>query len=165
MDIRRFHSICYFACLLVLVGSVYLQYGMGLSPCVLCWLQRGIVGSLALVLLVRIFHNPSHRWAYWCYAAALLFLPTMGGLLAGYHVWLQHQPVQAQAQCLPSLGYLWSHVSWLEFIHRLVEQHQGCVQVMWSFLHLSIPAWLLVFYGVLGVALVWGALRYRRALR
>lgn len=145
MFLHRSYTLACLSCLLVLGGGVYFEHALGLSPCALCSIQRVIVGLLALLCFVRAFHVPLHRWVSCIYSTILFCLLTFGGSLAGYHLWLQHQPAERFKQCVPGIN-AWSQGHWWEFLQRWMEHHPGCANLDAFFLGLSIPTWLLLFY-------------------
>jgi disulfide bond formation protein DsbB len=68
------------------VGSLYLSEGIGYPPCGLCWVQRGFMYPLAVVLLVAAVlgrHGLRRGAALWALA---------GGAVAAYHVAVERFP-------------------------------------------------------------------------
>lgn len=61
------------------LGSLYLSEVEGFVPCLLCWVQRGFMYPLAVLLIVISF-RPA-RWA----APVALVLAGLGSLVAAYH--------------------------------------------------------------------------------
>ncbi|MCY4370335.1 MAG: disulfide bond formation protein B [bacterium] len=61
------------------LGSIYLSEVEGFVPCLLCWVQRGVMYPLAAFLIVVSF-RPA-RWA----APVALLVAGLGGLVAAYH--------------------------------------------------------------------------------
>ncbi len=67
-------------------GSLYFSLGAHFVPCRLCWVQRGFMYPLALLLAVG-------GWRRWAPARRLgLVLATVGGCVSVYHVVLEHNP-------------------------------------------------------------------------
>ena len=62
------------------LGSLYLSEVEGFVPCLLCWVQRGFMYPLALLLIAASLFRPT-RWA----APAALGLSSLGALTAVYH--------------------------------------------------------------------------------
>ena len=60
-------------------GSLYMSEVEGFLPCLLCWVQRGFMYPLALLLLVAAWKP--FRWS----AQIALALSALGGLVAVYH--------------------------------------------------------------------------------
>ena len=61
------------------LGSLYLSEVEGFVPCLLCWIQRGFMYPLALLLIVVALRP--FRWA----APVVLLLASLGVLTAAYH--------------------------------------------------------------------------------
>ncbi len=62
------------------LGSLYLSEVEGFVPCLLCWVQRGFMYPLALLLTAAPFLRPA-RWV----APVSLALASLGALTAVYH--------------------------------------------------------------------------------
>ena len=61
------------------LGSLYLSEVEGFIPCLLCWVQRGFMYPLALLLIVAVWKP--FRWV----AQITLGLSAVGGLVSAYH--------------------------------------------------------------------------------
>ena len=61
------------------LGSLYLSEVEGFVPCLLCWVQRGFMYPLAVLLIVAAWKP--FRWA----AQIAVALSALGGLVAVYH--------------------------------------------------------------------------------
>ena len=65
------------------LGSLYMSEAAGFEPCLLCWVQRGFMYPLALLLIAASLFRPA-RWAAWA-APLALGLSSLGALTAVYH--------------------------------------------------------------------------------
>ena len=136
-------------CALLIGAAMYLQFRENLEPCPLCILQRYayvLVGALALLaallpaLLGRIL-------------ASLAILSALTGAGVGiWHVWLQLHPPRVSA-CGPSLEYLVSNLPLGRALPRIFQGYADCTNVDWTFLHLSIPAWSVIWLVLITLAL------------
>lgn len=139
-------------CALLIGAALYLQFHEQIEPCPLCILQRYafvVVGSLALLAALL----PAFLGRI---IAALGLLAALAGAGVGaWHVWLQTHPPAVSA-CGPSLEYLVSNLPLGRALPRIFQGYADCTNIDWTFLHLSLPAWsliwLLVIATVLGVA-------------
>jgi disulfide bond formation protein DsbB len=142
-----------------LLGYAYwAQFGLGLEPCPLCILQRIALIGVTLAFLGAAAHGATGGGRYgW---AAVIALTTGSGVaLAGRHVWLQSLPPELVPACGPGLNYL---VEALPLFDALAEAFHGsgeCAEVDWRFLGLSMPAWTLACFVLLGAGGVWNNLR------
>jgi disulfide bond formation protein DsbB len=136
-------------CALIIGAALFLQFHENLEPCPLCILQRYayvLVGALALLaallpaLLGRII-------------AALALLAALTGAGVGmWHVWLQLHPPAVSA-CGPSLEYLVGNLPLGRALPRIFQGYADCTNVDWTFLHLSIPAWSVIWLVLIAITL------------
>ena len=153
---RALYLIAAAVCALLIGAAMYLQFHDNLEPCPLCILQRYayvLVGALALLaallpaLLGRI-------------VASLGVLAALAGAGVGvWHVWLQLHPPAVSA-CGPSLEYLVGNLPLGRALPRIFQGYADCTNVDWTFLHLSIPAWSVIW--LLLIAFTLGLAQTRR---
>lgn len=151
-----------FAACAALIGfAIYSQFAWGLDPCPMCIFQRLAFAALGLVFLVAGLHaprTPGFRQAY----GILGFISAAAGMaLAGRHVWLQLNPPEIPG-CLPPLSFMRETMSTTGVIRRVLTGSGDCSAVDWSFLGLSMPAWSLVWFVLLGLFFLVAAFRTRR---
>lgn len=134
--------------------ALYFQFGLGLTPCPLCIVQRLAVLLLALTGLVAAWHQPqkSGRRAY---TGLILLWCTLGASYAIRQLWLQHLPPSDHTVCAPGLGYLMALGEWTEIFHQLLYGAADCAEVAGRFLGLSIPGWTLIAFILYGAAAVY----------
>jgi disulfide bond formation protein DsbB len=147
---RALYLIVAAVCAALIGAAMYLQFHDKLEPCPLCILQRYafvLVGALALLaavlppLLGRI-------------VASLGVLAALAGAGTGaWHVWLQTHPPAVSA-CGPSLEYLVGNLPLGRALPRIFQGYADCTNVDWTFLHLSIPAWSLIWLLLIALTLV-----------
>ena len=138
--------------------ALFAQHVLLLDPCPLCVFQRVAVISLGLIFLAAALHNPSGagRFVY----AILLALAALGGAaVAGRHAWLQQLPPDQVPSCGPGLDYMLETLPFTEVLGKVFRGSGECAEIVWQFLGLSMPAWVLVWMIVLGVAGIWNNLR------
>lgn len=142
----------------MLAFAFYSQYVMGLTPCHLCIFQRVTVAALgAAFLLAAAF---SRRRASGVLFAALIALAGIATLAtAGRHVWVQMQPEGTVAACGSDLAFMLDLLPVTKVILSVFEAGGECAKVDFSFLGLSMPAWVFVLALVLTAGGVWNNLR------
>ena len=95
--------------------------------------------------------------------AALATLIALTGLAtiatAGRHVWIQMQPAGSVPACGADLAFMVDVFPLTEVILKVFEAGGECAKVDWSFLGLSMPAWVLAIAVALTAAGVWVNLR------
>jgi disulfide bond formation protein DsbB len=149
---RALYLIVAVVCALLIGAAMYLQFHENLEPCPLCILQRYayvLVGVLALIAALL----PAFLGRI---VASLGIVSALTGAGVGvWHVWLQLHPPAVSA-CGPSLEYLVGNLPLGRALPRIFQGYADCTNVDWTFLHLSIPAWsviwLLLIAFTLGVA-------------
>ena len=156
---RRVLNLVGFAVCAGLMGfALYAQHVLLLQPCPLCVLQRVAVISLGIVFLVAALHNTAGlgRIIY----AVLLGLAVAGGaIVAGRHAWLQQLPPDQVPACGPGLDYMLETFSLGETMNMVFSGSGECAEIVWQFLGLSMPAWVLLWLFGLGAAGVWNNVR------
>jgi len=135
--------------MLVLLVSFYLQYGEGLAPCPLCLMQRFMMFGL-LFLALRGLLGFAKRRA--CVLVCFELLFSAGGVFfAARQLWLQSLPAAETGMCLPGIESLMHKLPWQDVIHAFVwGSSTGCGEVDWTFLGFSMPAWSVVYFGLIG---------------
>ena len=148
-----------FACCAGLMGfALYAQHVLLLDPCPLCVLQRMATIAVGAVLLLAALHNPA-GWGRRVYAA-LVFLTAGSGLaVAGWHWRLQNLPASEVPACGPGLDYMLDNFPLFDALSMVFKGSGECADVVWSFLGLSMPAWVAVWMIGLGAAGIWNNLR------
>ncbi len=135
-----------FACCAGLLGyAYYAQYVQGLEPCNLCIIQRVFFYALGIVALIAAIHGPGNtgRKVYAVFAS----LAALGGLLVAWrHVWMQGLPEDQIPDCGPGLNYMLDVMPMSEVWHNLFYGSGSCADINWTFMGLSMPAWVLVWF-------------------
>ena len=156
---RRALSFAGFVICAGLMGfALYAQHVLLLDPCPLCVLQRVATIAVGVVFLVAALHNPA-GWGRRVYAG--LFFVTAGGgaAVAGWHWRLQNLPPSEVPACGPGLDYMLENFPISQALSMVFKGSGECADVVWSFLGLSMPAWVLVWMVGLGAAGIWNQLR------
>lgn len=141
-------------CLIIFSASVFIQNHFGLAPCPLCMLQRFVMIGIGMVLLLWLIHCPKN-WQRFVYGGLSLLLSAAGIGLATRQVWIQHQPADIHASCLPGLSYLFQHMSFGKALKLALHGSQECGSVHWSLLGLSLAGWSLLVFIVLFFLSIW----------
>lgn len=154
--------VLYFAGFLCCVGlmsfALFAQHVLLLDPCPLCVLQRVAVISIGIVFLISALHNPQ-GWGRRAYAAILAVVAIAGAGVAGWHLRLQNLPPSEVPACGPGLDYMLDNFTLGDALQMVFKGSGECADVVWSFLGLSMPAWVFIAVAGLGVTGVWNYLR------
>lgn len=156
---RRILNLAGFAaCAGLMAYALYAEYALMLEPCPLCVFQRVAVILLGLVLLLAALHHPSGSGRT-VYAALTAVAAAGGAVVAGRHVWLQHLPPDQVPACGPGFEYIMERFPLSEALRMVFTGSGECAVSDWSFLGLSMPAWVLIWVVIIGAAGVWNNLR------
>jgi len=142
------------ACAAMMGFALYAQYEWRLEPCPLCVFQRVALIALGIVFLFAGIH-PAGRIGRRVYAILLAVSSISGFGVAGRHVWLQTLPKDQVPACGPGLDFMFDTFPVLEVLSMVLSGSGECAEVTWRFLGLTMPAWLLVCFAILGGWGVW----------
>lgn len=156
---RRIVNFAGFAVCCGLMGfALFAQHVLLLDPCPLCVFQRVAVISIGVIFLVAALHNP-HGAGRIVYAVLLVVAAGAGAAVAGRHAWLQQLPPDQVPSCGPGLDYMLDTLPFTEVLSNVFSGSGECAEIVWQFLGLSMPAWVLVWMIAIGVAGLWNNLR------
>ncbi|HEU4517275.1 MAG TPA: disulfide bond formation protein B [Steroidobacteraceae bacterium] len=148
---RPANALLALACAASLAYAFYAQYGLGLVPCHLCVFQRVTLAALGVAFLVAAFvSQPGRRGAFSAVLITLAGLATAA--TAARHVWIQMQPAGSVPACGADLAFMMDVFPLTEVILKVFSAGGECAAVDWSFLGLSMPAWVLILAVVLTAA-------------
>ncbi len=75
-----------------------------------------------------------------------------GAGIAGWHVYIQITP--NPPACGPGLDYLVDSFGYLGALSRIFTGSGECAEINWAFLGLSMPAWVFIWFVILGAVAV-----------
>jgi protein dithiol:quinone oxidoreductase len=134
----------------VLGTSFYLQYIEALSPCPLCLMQRGMTVLILCFSFLGMFSSkpPRRRMI----VGLVSFFAFAGAFFAVRQLWLQSLPVVDTGMCLPGIETLIYKLPWHEVLHAFVwGGSTGCGEITWTFVGLSMAAWSLMYFSLIGI--------------
>jgi protein dithiol:quinone oxidoreductase len=157
---RSGNALGFVVCAGLMAYALYAQYVLGLAPCPLCIFQRIATIVTGIVFLVAAIHNPRGNGAR--VYGALIALAALGGvLISARHIWIQAQPPGTVAACGADLDYLLDIMPVTEVISKVLTGSGECGKIDWTFLGLSMPWWVAISLGALGL---WALLvNYRKS--
>ncbi len=148
----------FLACVMALGAALYSQYVLDLRPCHLCIFQRVTVAAMGLAFLAAALHSAGRlRGAIYAALIGIAGLATLG--TSGRHVWLQMQPPGSIPSCGADLDFMLEVFPLSEVILKVFKAGGECAKVDFTFLGLSLPAWVFVFALVATAGGVWVNLR------
>ena len=147
---RRLANVAGVAIIAALMGyALYEEHVVGLEACPLCILQRMAIIALGLVFAVAALHAPRGVGAR-VYGGFGVLVALVGMGISGWHVRLQNLPPAEVPACGPGYDYIMSTFGWLDGLSMIFTASGECAEVNWSFLGLSMPAWVFVWFVALG---------------
>jgi disulfide bond formation protein DsbB len=134
-------------CMGLLAYAYYAQYIQGYNPCPLCIFQRVALFPLAAVFVVAGIHNPTGATSR-IYSGLGILAALLGAFTSGWHVYVQYTP--NPPACLASLEVVMQANPFFDALVRVFQNAGDCTQIDWSFLGLSMPIWVLLWFIALG---------------
>jgi len=151
----------FIACAGLIGYALYSQFHDGLLPCPLCIFQRVAFALLGLVFLIGGLHAPTASSGRRVYGVLAVLASMVGVAVAGNHVRLQHLPPNQVPACGPGLDYMLDAMPISGVVRKVMTGSGECANVDWSFLGLSMPAWSLLWFVLLGGWAAYVAFRRR----
>lgn len=152
----------FLACVGMMGYALYAEHRLLMEPCPLCVFQRMAVISLGIVFVLAALHNPRTSVGRYLYTGAMVLAAGAGIGVAGRHVWLQSLPADKVPACGPGFGYIIDSFPLSDALKMIFTGSGECATIDWSFLGLSMPAWVLICVVALGAVGVWNNLRNDR---
>lgn len=138
------------ACAGMLAYAFYAERVLGLEPCPLCMFQRVGIAAMGLAFLLAALHAPIGPGRFF-------YVLLVGGAAAGTaavairHVYVQALPPGTVPACGATLDFMMETFPLLEVVRQVLTGGGECAKIDWSFLGLSMPAWVLVASLLLGL--------------
>jgi disulfide bond formation protein DsbB len=146
---RKGNLLGFLACAGLMSYALFCQYGLHLTPCPLCILQRIAVIAAGLLFLVAALHDPKDVGAR-IYGVLIDLAALAGIVVAARHVWIIAQPPGTVAECGASVEYMMDVLPMHEVLSKIFKGSGECAKIDWQFLGLNMPAWVLMSLVVLG---------------
>ncbi len=147
----------FLACAGMMGFALYAQYVMMLDPCPLCVFQRIATILTGVVFLVAALHDPGKTGGR-IYAVLVLLTAGFGFGVASWHVHLQNLPADQVPSCGPGFEYIMENFALFDALGLIFKGSGECADVVWSFFGLSMPTWVVIGLGGLGIAGIWNNL-------
>ena len=157
---RTAYLLAFAVCAGLIGYALYLQYGLGLEPCPLCFFQRLVVIAMGFVFLAAAVQNPGPAGS-WVYGVIAFLFGFAGAALAARHVWIQHLPPDKTPACGMGIEYMLDNLPFIDVVRRVLAGSGECATKDWSFLQLTIPGWTFVFFVAMSFAAIALAARER----
>ncbi|MGA9852398.1 MAG: disulfide bond formation protein B [Gammaproteobacteria bacterium] len=151
MSFRRLANLIGFViCLLLMAYAYYSQFHDGLTPCVLCIFQRIAMIILGIIFLIAFLQHPKAVGAR-ISGILLLIIAATGSAASIRHIYVQHLPEWMTPPCGPGLNYMFKILPLNKFIIKAFTGTADCSVIIWRFLGLTMPEWVLIWFIILGI--------------
>lgn len=145
----------FLACTGMMAFALYAQHVLGMEPCPLCVFSRVATITLGAVFLVAAIHGARGRIGKSVYLVLVALAAAVGVGISARHVWLQSLPKDQVPACGPDLGFMLETFPLAEVLSTVLSGSGECAEVSWRLFGLTMPAWALVAFAVLGVWGIW----------
>jgi disulfide bond formation protein DsbB len=143
----------FLACAGMMGFALYAQYVLFLEPCPMCVFQR--VATIAVGLVFLIAGQTGSR----IYALFIAVFAGIGVGIATWHVRLQMMPADEVPSCGPGFEYIMDNFALFDALGMIFKGSGECAEVVWSLLGLSMPSWVIIGLGGLGIFGIWNNFR------
>jgi disulfide bond formation protein DsbB len=149
-------------CATMMGFALFAQYGLHLTPCNMCILQRVAVITLGVVFLAAALHDPAALGAR---LYALLFAAAAAAAVAtaARHIWMSMQPLGSLPSCGADFYTMIEIIPVTQVVEKIWNGGGECQIVQWRLLGLSMQTWVLIGTGGLGIVGIAGNLGLGRA--
>ena len=128
-----------------LIGyALFTQFFLDLEPCPLCIFQRVAVIAMGIIFLACSLLEPKSNLAKLISSTLFVISGSFGVAVASRHVWLQNLPSDQVPGCGPGLDFMMSTFPINEVFEMVFNGSGECANVDWSFLSLTMPAWVII---------------------
>lgn len=148
---RKGFLLGFIICVISMAVALYFQYGIGLTPCPMCVMQRIAVSAAGIIFLIAFLHGSQKACSIRTYAVLALICVVTGLGVAIRQVYLQHLPPGEAPACGPGLNYLLETLPLHKVIMLVFKGTGDCAIVHFKFLKLSIAGWSIVLFAVLTI--------------
>lgn len=152
---RKKYLIGFLLCFGLIAYALFAQHFLNLDPCPLCIFQRIAVMTMGIIFLICSLIPPNTKLAKLISSLLFIISGSFGVAIASRHVWLQGLPSDQVPGCGPGLDFMLSTFSLNEVFEMVFNGSGECATVDWSFLSLSMPAWVIIWSLLLTIYSIW----------
>ncbi len=143
---KRVMAITFFASFFGIGTALFWENYMGLEPCMLCYLQRGAIYFIVGLSFLGLLHREMSLKAFRTYLSVTLLSIVIGASLSIRQLYLQSLPDHLVPSCAPDINYLLDTLPIFEVLIMAIQGDGNCAEILWQFLGISIPGWLLIAF-------------------
>ena len=146
LNSKRFFVLLGATSLGLIIVALFFEHMLLLEPCLLCYAQRACVYLVILLSLVGFLHKNQSLIIFRSYISLAIAIIVCGISFSIRQLYLQNLPPELVPTCGPDIDYLFETLPILEVFMLAIRGDGNCAEVLWSFLGISIPGWLLVAF-------------------
>ena len=124
--------------------ALYMEHYLGLKPCILCYMQSGSVIIVGILAAFGMIINPKKILTYKIILSSIFISILSGALLSIRQLYLQSLPADLVPSCAPDMEYLFATLPFLEILILAFTGDGNCAEILWTFMGISIPGWVLI---------------------
>ena len=128
----------------MIIVALYMEHYLGLQPCILCYMQRGSVIIVGILAAFGMIINPKKILTYKIILSSIFISILSGALLSIRQLYLQSLPADLVPSCAPDIEYLFATLPFLEILILAFTGDGNCAEILWTFMGISIPGWVLI---------------------
>jgi disulfide bond formation protein DsbB len=106
---------------------------------------------MGVTFLAAALHHPRGRGCY-AYAGLVVLFALLTVAIAARQLYIQSLPPGSLPSCGAPLEMMMRFMPVTEVVRRVLSGSGECGEVNWTFLGLAMPAWVLMWAGLLGAA-------------
>ena len=148
---KRTFSILLILSLGMMSVALFMEHFLQLKPCILCYMQRGAVILIGVISAIGLMINSKNINLYKVMISSVVVCVFSGAALSTRQLYLQSLPADLVPSCAPDIDYLFSTLPFLEVLILAFSGDGNCAEVLWSFMGISIPGWLLIGFVCIAV--------------
>ena len=141
---RRVYMIMVGYSISLMLTALFFEHYLLLKPCMLCYLQRFAAVLVGFIGFIGFIHNSKNIIVFKTYLGASIISILTGIGLSIRQLYLQSLPAELVPSCAPDMDYLLDALPFFEVLLMAIQGDGNCAEVLWSFMGISIPGWLLV---------------------
>lgn len=153
---------------LMLIGvmlffSYYLEYEVGLSPCIICEVQRFVLLVLLVISIFILLEYNLLGHVLRIFRFLLLFLSIF---LGWHHISLTHlSDTHAEDSCLPDILTIFKFQGFDKAWSQILHGGASCHKVTWLFMGFNLAELTLIAYSFLLLVCLWEFQCFRKFLQ
>jgi disulfide bond formation protein DsbB len=129
--------------------ALFSEQVLGLTACPLCVFQRLTMIALGGFFVLGFISSWGPIFLSRLVGIFGFITAVIGGSIAARHVYIQNLPPELVPSCGPDLGYLMDAFPLLDALKLIMTGSGECAEVTWRFIGVSMPGWVLVWFGFL----------------